>query len=103
MNPRSSVKNRHPIDQAADARHVGVRRVAEDTAMPSLTGKTAFVTAAGQGIGRATALAFAAAGARVIATDLDAAKLQGLDGIVARPLDVMKPDAITEAAREAGG
>lgn len=70
--------------------------------MPSLTGKTAFVTAAGQGIGRATALAFAAAGARVIATDLDAAKLQGLGGIATRPLDVMKPDAITEAAREAG-
>lgn len=70
--------------------------------MPSLTGKTAFVTAAGQGIGRATALAFAAAGARVTATDLDAAKLQGLGGIATRPLDVMKPDAITEAAREAG-
>jgi len=40
-----------------------------------LAEKTAFVTAAGQGIGRATALAFAAAGARVIATDIDAAKL----------------------------
>ena len=38
----------------------------------TLTGKTAFVTAAGQGIGRATALAYAAAGARVIATDVDA-------------------------------
>ena len=41
-----------------------------------LAGKTAFVTAAGQGIGRATALAFAAAGARVIATDIDEAKVR---------------------------
>jgi 2-keto-3-deoxy-L-fuconate dehydrogenase len=40
-----------------------------------LANKTAFVTAAGQGIGRATALALAAAGARVIATDIDAAKV----------------------------
>ena len=47
--------------------------------MPTLTGKTAFVTAAGQGIGRATAQAFAAAGATVIATDVDTAKLAGLD------------------------
>ena len=44
----------------------------------TLAGKTAFVTAAGQGIGRATALAYAAAGARVIATDVDAAKLESL-------------------------
>ena len=46
--------------------------------MSSLGGKTAFVTAAGQGIGRATAIAFAAAGARVIATDVDAANAQRL-------------------------
>ena len=44
----------------------------------TLAGKTAFVTAAGQGIGRATALAFAAAGARVIATDVDEAKVSGI-------------------------
>ncbi len=43
-----------------------------------LANKTAFVTAAGQGIGRATALAFAAAGARVIATDIDAAKVRAI-------------------------
>ena len=36
-----------------------------------LAGKTAFVTAAAQGIGRATALAFAAEGAHVTATDLN--------------------------------
>jgi S-adenosylhomocysteine hydrolase len=47
----------------------------EETAMSlTLAGKTAFVTAAGQGIGRAIARAFAEAGATVIATDLDAAK-----------------------------
>ena len=45
-----------------------------------LAGKTAFITAAAQGIGRATALAFAQEGARVIATDLNEAKLAGLDG-----------------------
>ncbi|HEY2978255.1 MAG TPA: SDR family NAD(P)-dependent oxidoreductase, partial [Burkholderiaceae bacterium] len=36
-----------------------------------LAGKTAFLTAAAQGIGRATALAFVREGARVIATDID--------------------------------
>ena len=40
-----------------------------------LNGKRALVTAAGQGIGRATALAFAAEGARVIATDINTATL----------------------------
>ena len=40
-----------------------------------LKGKTALVTAAAQGIGRATALAFSAEGAQVYATDLNAAKL----------------------------
>ncbi|MBK1699110.1 SDR family oxidoreductase [Rhodovibrio salinarum] len=43
-----------------------------------LTGKTCFVTAAGQGIGRATALAFADEGARVIATDINEAALEQL-------------------------
>jgi 2-keto-3-deoxy-L-fuconate dehydrogenase len=43
-----------------------------------LADKTAFVTAAGQGIGRAICEAFAAEGARVIASDLDAKKLAGL-------------------------
>ena len=37
----------------------------------SLKDKTVLITAAGQGIGRATALAFAAQGANVIATDIN--------------------------------
>lgn len=44
----------------------------------SLNGKTAFVTAAGHGIGRASALALAGAGARVTATDIDPAALETL-------------------------
>jgi len=69
-----------------------------------LANKTAFVTAAGQGIGRATALAFAAAGARVVATDIDAAKVQAIasDSISTASLDVLNADAIAHAARNAG-
>lgn len=63
-----------------------------------LTGKTAIVTAAGQGIGRASALALAAEGAKVIATDIDAAKLADLaeQGFDTRQLDVT--DAASVAA-----
>jgi 2-keto-3-deoxy-L-fuconate dehydrogenase len=72
--------------------------------MASLAGKTAFVTAAGQGIGRATAEAFAAAGAKVIATDVDTAKLNGLasDQIRTRGLNVLDAAAIADAAGDAG-
>jgi 2-keto-3-deoxy-L-fuconate dehydrogenase len=56
-----------------------------------LAGKLCFVTAAGQGIGRATALAMAAEGARVVATDRDAALLATLAGpsITTAALDVL--------------
>lgn len=69
-----------------------------------LTGKTAFVTAAAQGIGRATALAFAASGARVIATDIALDRLSDLASamIEVRRLDVLDATAVTEAARDAG-
>jgi 2-keto-3-deoxy-L-fuconate dehydrogenase len=72
--------------------------------MASLTGKTAFVTAAGQGMGRATAEAFAAAGAKVIATDVDTTKLSGLesDQIRIRGLNVLDAAAIVDAAKDAG-
>ena len=70
-----------------------------------LRGKTAFVTAAGQGIGRATAEAFVREGARVIATDINEALLAELAQSVAcetRRLDVTDANAVTAAAREAG-
>jgi 2-keto-3-deoxy-L-fuconate dehydrogenase len=70
-----------------------------------LQGKTAFVTAAGQGIGKACALAFAAEGARVWATDINEKLLesyQGVAGITARKLDVLDDAAITRVAQEAG-
>lgn len=63
-----------------------------------LAGKHALVTAAGAGIGRATALAFAKAGATVFATDIDDDSLSTLatehDAIVTRVLDVTDPAAI---------
>ncbi|BCH28752.1 NAD(P)-dependent oxidoreductase [Mesorhizobium sp. L-8-10] len=65
----------------------------------SLEGKTVVVTAAAQGIGRASALAFARAGAKVVATDVNLVLLRELDGesgIVTAKLDVLK-DADVEA------
>jgi 2-keto-3-deoxy-L-fuconate dehydrogenase len=67
-----------------------------------IKGKRAFITAAGQGIGRATAELFAREGAEVIATDVNAAALETLTGCTTRALDVLSPDAITAAAAEAG-
>jgi 2-keto-3-deoxy-L-fuconate dehydrogenase len=70
-----------------------------------LAGKTAFVTAAGQGIGRATALAFAREGARVIATDINPGLLDTLEGEAGcevRLLDVTDPAAIIATAAAVG-
>jgi len=67
-----------------------------------LQDKTAFVTAAGQGIGRAIAEAFLREGAAVWATDLEEAKLDGLDGARCRRLDARSTDAVAALAREAG-
>jgi 2-keto-3-deoxy-L-fuconate dehydrogenase len=67
-----------------------------------LNGKVALVTAAGQGIGRAIAAAFAAEGAQVIATDLDAKKLKGLRGAERRALDVRSTAAVEALAKEIG-
>lgn len=69
-----------------------------------LKGKTAFVTAAAQGIGRATALAFAAEGAQVYASDLNAAKLAEIvgPGIRTLVLDVRDTAAVRAAAEAIG-
>ncbi len=70
-----------------------------------LAGKTALITAAAAGIGRASALAFVAEGARVIATDIDdknLAALAGTAGIATRRLDVMDKSAVERAAQEIG-
>jgi 2-keto-3-deoxy-L-fuconate dehydrogenase len=72
---------------------------------PRLVGKSAFITAAGQGIGRAAALAFAREGAKVWATDMNAksvGELEGKDGIRSRALDVTDETAINKAASEVG-
>ncbi|MCZ4261613.1 SDR family oxidoreductase [Limimaricola sp. G21655-S1] len=63
-----------------------------------LTGKRAFVTAAGQGIGRAIAEAYAREGAEVLATDLDGGKVADIGG---RALDVTDKAALQAAVREA--
>ncbi len=70
-----------------------------------LAGKTAFCTAAAQGIGRATALAFAAEGATVIATDVNEAKVAELAGPRVRTmkLDVLDAAAVIAAAQQVGG
>ncbi len=67
-----------------------------------LNGKTALVTAAGQGIGRAIAEAFVREGAKVWATDLDVAKLEGLAGAERRKLDVLSDASVDELAVEMG-
>ena len=73
-----------------------------------LQGRTAVITAAGQGIGRAAALACAREGAFVLATDIDPAKLASLADLGAdmanlatRPLDVLDADAVRVFAAEA--
>ena len=67
--------------------------------MGRLDGKTALVTAAGAGIGRASARAFVREGARVIATDVDAAALSSLAselGVTTEQLDVTDANAIAD-------
>ena len=70
-----------------------------------LAGKTALITAAGQGIGHATAVSFHKEGARLWATDIDEAKLAGLatlEGVTCRALDVRDDGAVEAAAKEIG-
>jgi 2-keto-3-deoxy-L-fuconate dehydrogenase len=67
-----------------------------------LANKTALITAAGQGIGRATAEAFIREGARVIATDINQEQLATLAGCTTRRLDVTDAVAIDALAKEIG-
>lgn len=70
-----------------------------------LRGKTVLVTAAGQGIGRAAALAMAAEGATVWATDIEPALLRRFEGeanIHTAPLDVLDKQAIAATVKKTG-
>lgn len=67
-----------------------------------LAGKTALVTAAANGIGRAMAEAFVAEGATVWATDIDPAKLDGIGAAQTRRLDVLKMEEVEALGRETG-
>ena len=68
-----------------------------------LKGKTALITAAGQGIGRATVELFVAEGAQVIASDINEgslAELAAIDDVTALKLDVTDADAVAKAAAD---
>ena len=67
-----------------------------------LAGKTAVVSAAGSGIGRASAEAFARAGARVLAVDINGDALASLTGCEPQVLDVRDPAAVAAFAKTAG-
>jgi 2-keto-3-deoxy-L-fuconate dehydrogenase len=67
-----------------------------------LQGKRAFVSGAGQGIGRASAVAMAAEGAEVLATDRDGAKLAGLAGMRTEALDMLDDAAVARVLGAAG-
>ena len=72
--------------------------------MPRLAGKVAFITGAGSGIGRATAILFAREGAKVAIAEIDArtgeetAHLAGNEAIAIRA-DVTDPDSLQAAIR----
>ena len=68
----------------------------------NLQGKRVLITAAGQGIGFASARYFAELGAEVIASDINISALKDLPGITPYLLDVTDKQAITRAAQEIG-
>ncbi|GLK84179.1 SDR family oxidoreductase [Ancylobacter defluvii] len=73
--------------------------------MANLEGKTVLVTASGQGIGRASALAYLAAGARVYATDINEALLAELpasDRLITAKLNVLDDKAVADFVADIG-
>lgn len=68
----------------------------------NLQNKRVLITAAGQGIGMASAIAFARAGAEVFASDIDTSAMAGLDGITPITLDVTSVSAISETSERIG-
>ena len=70
--------------------------------MKRLEGKTALITAAAQGIGRASAELFAAEGARVIATDININALSELVNCETRKLDVLNREEVIALSKEIG-
>ncbi|KMM80070.1 SDR family oxidoreductase [Pseudomonas deceptionensis] len=68
----------------------------------NLANKRVLITAAAQGIGRASVLAFRDAGARVFATDLHIEALQDIPGITTLQLDVTRPAAIAAISQKIG-
>jgi len=70
--------------------------------MIDLTGQVVLITAAAQGIGRASALAFAKAGATVHATDINAGGLEGLEGCTTHALDVLNTQAVQSLCAQIG-
>ena len=70
--------------------------------MNRLAGKVVLATASAAGIGLATVLRMRDEGARVIATDIDIAPIQGIDGLEVRRLDVTDGNAIAALAAEVG-
>lgn len=73
------------------------------TTQGRLAGKTTLITAAGQGVGRATTELFAAEGAQVIACDINQdalVELADIEGVTPMKLDVTDAAAVTEAAKD---
>ena len=73
--------------------------------MGSLDGKVSLITAAAQGIGRATVEAFSRAGSQVIATDINAdklAELKSIPNVETQVLNVLDPAAVAAAIGEMG-